>query len=134
MRETVIFDLDDTLADWQHARAQGVRYFDAVATGSMRTRSDMVALVREYLANGTEVIALTARPAILRDATVAWVAEHVDPSIPVIMTTDSTRRKDHETKALLLATLSDRNIVAAYDDKAENVTMFTEHGITAHLV
>lgn len=134
MRETVVFDLDDTLADWQDARAQGVRYFEAVATGIMRTRSDMVALVHEYLANGTEVVALTARPAILREATEAWVAEHVDPSIPVIMTTDSKRRKDHETKALLLATLSDRNIIAAYDDKEENVTMFTEHGITAHLV
>lgn len=133
MRETVIFDLDDTLADWQDARARGLRYFDAVATGAMRTREDMVALVHEYIANDVEVIALTARPAILREATEAWVAEHV-ASIPVVMTTDSKRRKDHETKALLLATLSDRNIVAAYDDKAENVTMFTEHGIEAHLV
>lgn len=134
MSQTVIFDLDDTLADWQDARARGFRYFDAVASGVMRTREDMVALVHEYLANGTEVVALTARPAVLREATESWVAENVDPSIPVIMTTDSKRRADHETKALLLATLSDRNIVAAYDDKAENVTMFTEHGITAHLV
>lgn len=134
MRETVIFDLDDTLADWQAARAQGVRYFDAVATGVMRTREDMLALANEYLANGTEVIALTARPAILREATESWVAEHLGSDVAVVMTSDSTRRKDHETKALLLATLADRNIVAAYDDKPENVAMFTEHGIQAHLV
>lgn len=130
----VIFDIDDTLADWQSARADGATYFASVANGTLAAKVEMVALAHEYLAQGVTVIALTARPALLHDATVEWVASHVSPSVEVIMTTDSKRRKDHETKALLLDQLNGYNVIAAYDDKVENVEMFSAHGITAHLV
>lgn len=133
MSKAVIFDIDDTLADWQGARSQGRKYFASAMEGTLDPIPAMIDLATEYHSQGVEVICLTARPAIMTQATLDWVSQHVGDWATVVITDSKDRMKDWEVKERLLATI-DADIIGAYDDKAENIEMFEAHGIKATLV
>lgn len=138
----VIFDLDNCLAndehrigniDWsqQDPDKRYSKYHAACGLdkpGSLDTYRAATVAARPVF--------FTARPITVRDATVAWLAQHFCVSDPLLfMRNIGDHRSSVELKFWMLEQLhlavSDCTVTGAYDDREDVVAMYLEAGISA---
>jgi hypothetical protein len=149
----VIFDLDNCLADdreriplinWSetHPDKRYAEYHRDVSNdraGNYEIYSDMI------LGEGHTPIFMTARPhtvgrSNVRQQTREWIRDHLGVENPLlIMRNVGDNRPSVELKREQLKHLADydvslKDIVCAYDDRADIVQMYQDHGILAHVL
>lgn len=136
---SVIFALDGTLADVTalHHLVSGHRpAFTAPASGQFYTRSiaappiaAVARLARLEKLIGHEVVILTERPERWRALSEAWLLLNGIPADRVLMRADGDFRPDVTVKEDLLASLGDREIIHAYENRADAAVLYESHGI-----
>ena len=127
---TYLFDLDDTLADTSSMRDGIARPIDEQMERMSVAPSLPLADLAASLSQDARVIIITART----DAwfTRAQVARY-GIAADFLFRADGDNRSDDRVKADHVLDLLDagENIVCAFDDKADNVTMFRALGVPA---
>jgi phosphoglycolate phosphatase-like HAD superfamily hydrolase len=129
--ETVIFDLDDTLADTRSMRDGVARPIDEqMRRMSVAPALPLAQVARSYNAEGVRVIIMTARTD--SDFTRAQVARY-GITAEFLFRAEGDNRDDHKVKADHVRNLIAQgvNIVKAFDDKVKNCQMFASFGIEA---
>lgn len=153
MKPVVLLDLDNCIADdhWRHV------HIDLRKTGDARfeTYHSLAAFDRAETAwmddfpeiAEARAIVLTARPSKWRAMTQEWWNRVVVPqsglqlSPSMIMRPDGNTMHSVELKKMMLGWVLDPNtrylypgeeIVGAFDDRADVVAMYREHGIAGH--
>ena len=136
--ETVIFDLDGTLADTmtyeKHHKAKKGRNEDfAKEALHVQPIEDMVDKVRDANSEGNNVVILTARSAHYRDETKKWLASNGIDYDALVMRPVGNTDKDKKVKRTLLEEdiLPKFDVKKAYDDRKKNRKMFEKLGIDA---
>jgi len=121
-RPLAVFDIDGVVADVRHRLKYVERrpkdwdaFFDAA--GSDPPHEEGIALVREHLEQGHDVVYLTGRPERCRRDTERWLEEHGIGGFPVHMRRSNDRRPAAKVKVQTLARLAeDREVVVVVDD------------------
>jgi hypothetical protein len=135
--DTVIFDLDGTLADdmkyEKHHKGKGGKHpgFAREAL-EVDTHNKIVEKAQKAKDEGKNVVILTARSAHYREETKRWLhRNHVPYDALVMRPTDQTNMSDKTLKRALLEEdiLPKFDVKKAYDDKNKNVKMFKKLGI-----
>lgn len=149
----VIFDLDNCLADdreriplinWSetHPDKRYAEYHRDVSNdraGNYEIYSDMI------LGEGHTPIFMTARPhtvgrSNVRQQTREWIRDHLGVENPILLMRNvgdnrpSVDLKREQLKHLADYDVSLKDIVCAYDDRADIVQMYQDHGILAHVL
>jgi uncharacterized HAD superfamily protein len=131
--DTVVFDLDGTLADdmkyEKHHKHRNEDFAkEALEVGTHGKIVDKVLKAKE---NGKNVVILTARSAHYRDETKKWLAKNGIPYDALVMRPTDNHDKDKVVKRDLLEEniLPKFDVSKAYDDKSKNVKMFDKLGI-----
>jgi len=139
--ETVVFDLDGTLADdmkWEkkHKAKNGKHPGFAIEAMEVDTHGKIVDKLREAKEDGKNVVILTARSAHYREETKKWLHKHDIPYDALVMRPTDNKESDKEVKRELLEEdiLPKFDVDKAYDDKMKNVKMFRKLGIDAKKV
>jgi hypothetical protein len=135
--DTVIFDLDGTLADdmkyeKHHKGKNGKHPGFAKEALEVDTHGKIVEKAHKAKKEGKSVVILTARSAHYREETKRWLHKNDIPCDALIMRpTDQTDMSDKTLKRALLEEdiLPNFDVKKAYDDKTKNVKMFKELGI-----
>ena len=124
--ETVIVDVDGTLA-----HMDGRSPFEWHRVGEDHPNRQVVAFVQAMLAQGRHVTVMSGRDGVCREATQAWLDEHVAPGLPLHMRAAGDMRKDAIVKHELLHAhvLPTHRVVLAVDDRDQVVRMWRALGI-----
>lgn len=136
--DTVVFDLDGTLADTMtyekhHKAKNGKNANFASEALHVQTIDNMVDKLKDAKKQGNNVVILTARSAHYRDETKKWLASNgIDYDALVMRPTDN-KDKDAKVKRSLLEEdiLPKFDVKKAYDDRKKNRKMFEKLGIDA---
>ena len=132
---TVVVDIDGTLSDGtarQHYLQQQPRDWDGFfAAASGDTLIEPIARLLDALDRDLIVVLLTARPARIQDATVAWLGQHAVRWDLLIMRVERDFRPSPEAKLEAVRALQGAgfDVRLALDDDPRNVAMFTAEGI-----
>jgi uncharacterized HAD superfamily protein len=134
--ETVVFDLDGTLADnmtWEkhHKGKNGKHPKFAAEALEVGTNKDMIGKLHEANQDGKNVVILTARSAHYRDETKKWLAKNGVSYDALVMRPSDNLSSDKKVKRELLEEdiLPKFDVQKAYDDKKKNRKMFDKLGI-----
>lgn len=135
----VIFALDGTLADvtaLHHLVSGHHPVFTAPAAGKFYAGSiaappvaALARLARLEKLIGHEVFILTERPERWRAVSEAWLMLNAIPADRVLMRADGDFRPDVAVKEDLLASLGDRDIIHAYENRADAAVLYESNGI-----
>ena len=136
--ETVVFDLDGTLADTMtyekhHKAKNGKNSNFANEALQVGVNPNMVEKVHKAHKEGKNVVILTARSAHYRDETKKWLNKNEIPHDALVMRPTDNKKKDQVVKRELLEEniLPDFDVKKAYDDRKKNRKMFEKLGIDA---
>ena len=136
--DTVVFDLDGTLADtMKYEKHHKVRHEGfAKEALTVDPREDVIEKLRKAKDDGKNVVILTARSAHYRDETKKWLQKNEVPYDSLVMRPVNSLTKDKKLKRELLEEdiLPKFDVKKAYDDKQKNVDMFEKLGINAKRV
>jgi len=134
--QTVIVDIDGTLADLTHRLhhvRNGARDWDTFFSlaGDDTVIQPISDLVRR-LFDKYRVILVSGRPEKIRDITTGWLAAEAIPFVELLMRPDGDYRPDHIVKSQILDyILGDGHDVAfVIDDRPSVVAMWRERGLT----
>ena len=136
--QTVIFDIDGTLADIEHRRGflNGARpdwYRFNAAMGEDVPNTPVVDLYRTLWASGVyDLQILTGRNESFRKVTETWLTWNEIPFNRVLMRADKDQRPDNIIKGEILQQLraEGRDIAFAVDDRQQVVDMWRANGVT----
>lgn len=136
--ETVLFDLDGTLADTMtyekhHKGKRGKNPDFAKEALHVAPIDDMVKKLKKANKRGDNVVILTARSAHYRDETKKWLASHGIHYDALVMRPTDNKQPDKKVKRELLEEdiLPKFDVKKAYDDRKKNRKMFEKLGIDA---
>jgi beta-phosphoglucomutase-like phosphatase (HAD superfamily) len=133
--DTVLFDLDGTIADTMKYEKQHKHRHEGFAKEalSVGVNDDMVQKMHKAKANGDNVVILTARSAHYREETKQWLHKNQIPYDALVMRPTDNQQKDKKVKRELLEEdiLPKFDVEKAYDDKKKNRKMFEKLGIDA---
>jgi hydroxymethylpyrimidine pyrophosphatase-like HAD family hydrolase len=139
--DTVIFDLDGTLADEMkyekhHKGINGKHPKFAKEALNVPVIEDMVEKLRKEKDDGKNVVILTARSAHYRPETKQWLHKNNIPYDALVMRPTDNTEKDKKVKKELLKEdiLPKLKVEDAWDDKKKNRKMYESMGIDAHKV
>jgi phosphoglycolate phosphatase-like HAD superfamily hydrolase len=130
-----IFDMDGTLVDTSaivHHVLKRPKNFYAFheEAASAPARPEVVAMVHEAVAQGHEIIIVTAREATWRTSTSMWLALNGIPSNAMFMRPIKDYRKDYIIKKEILERIRNSwNVVHAVDDNPAVLKLWEEEGI-----
>ena len=137
-KDTVLFDLDGTLADTmtyeKHHKAKKGKNADFAREAlHVQPIDNMVDKLKKANHNGDNVVILTARSAHYRDETKKWLASHGISYDALVMRPTDNKEADKKVKRELLEEdiLPKFDVKKAYDDRKKNRKMFDKLGITA---
>lgn len=131
--ETVVFDLDGTLAmttdPKAHHKIDHPKF--AKKAASAEVNKDMLDKMKQAREDGDNVVILTARSAHYRDITKKWLNENGIPYDALVMRPTDNITSDKKVKRELLEEdiLPKFDVREAYDDKKKNRKMFEKLGI-----
>ncbi|GAA1563311.1 NIF family HAD-type phosphatase [Actinomadura kijaniata] len=131
-RGLFLVDIDGTVA--LRGTGPGARTpYDWARVGEDAPNPPVIAVVRALAAAGHRVIYLSGRSDACRDATRAWIAEHVGvPGEALLMRADGDRRRDTVVKRELyerrIAPVGP--VTAVLEDRASVVAMWRRLGLT----
>jgi uncharacterized HAD superfamily protein len=135
---TVVFDLDGTLADnmtWEkhHKAKNGKNANFAAEALEVGTNKKIVEKLQEAKQDGDNIVILTARSAHYRDETKKWLAKNGIEYDALVMRPTDNQDKDKKVKRDLLEEdiLPKFDVKTAYDDKKKNRKMFEKLGVDA---
>jgi hypothetical protein len=137
-RETVLFDIDGTLANIEHRRRflkqspPNWKAFNA-EMGEDTPNASVVSLYKAlWNASCYELILVTGRSENSRALTEQWLAWNEIPFSRLLMRTEHDFRADHVIKEELLDMLlgEGKQIVFTVDDRQQVVDMWRRRGIT----
>lgn len=136
--QTIIFDLDGTLADINHRRVHLEKENPdwKAFNNEMANDTPNAPIVDLYNtlwdSNHYELIIVTGRMEDRRDVTEEWLNTYKIPFERVIMRAEKDFRSDHEIKQEILEALlaENKKIVLAIDDRQQVVDMWRKNGIT----
>jgi uncharacterized HAD superfamily protein len=133
---TVIFDLDGTIADdMKYEKHHKHRNEDfAKEALNVPVNEDILEKMKQAEKNGENIVILTARSAHYRDETKKWLHKnHIPYDALVMRPTDELTKKDSKMKREMLDedVLPKFDVKKAYDDKKKNRKMFEKRGINA---
>ncbi|MEJ7633267.1 hypothetical protein [Aeromicrobium sp.] len=141
MRDAVIFDMDGTLCDTsgiEHLIEGEDKDFAAfhASSATCPVNEAVLAAARAQHDQGHAVLIVTSREFIWRDVTLDWLVQHEVPYDALYMRIVGDYRKDILIKKDILAQIGDDGfaVVAAWDDKADVVELWREHGIEVSVV
>ena len=135
--QTVIFDIDGTLADIEHRRGfldgnrPDWRRFNA-AMGEDAPNLPIVNLYRVLWASGVyDLQIVTGRNEAFRKVTETWLTWNEIPFNRVLMRADKDQRPDNIIKGEIFAQLlaEGRDIAFAVDDRQQVVDMWRANGV-----
>lgn len=137
-QDTVLFDIDGTIADIAHRRVfldqsppDWASFNDAM--GDDTPNVPVVSLYRSLWNAGTyDIILVTGRNERFRKITEQWLAWNEIPFGRLIMRADKDNRADHIIKEEILNALQaeGKNIIFTVDDRQQVVDMWRRNGIT----
>jgi uncharacterized HAD superfamily protein len=133
--ETVVFDLDGTIADnMKYEKHHKHRNEDfAKEALNVGVNEDILKKMEKAKAAGKNVVIMTARSAHYRPETKVWLQKNHIPHDALVMRPTDNKDKDKEVKRNLLEEdiLPKFDVDKAYDDKKKNRKMFEKLGIDA---
>ena len=143
IKNTVILDLDGTLADGRHRLhllpkkdynlTESWTEFNLAAIDDTPF-TDNITLGNTLYDAGYIVIVLTGRSDIAREITEDWLEKHGVKYHSLIMRSQSDNRKDTQIKEEYLRKIGVERILCAFDDLPHVAYHFRAMGITCHLV
>lgn len=140
MNTAVIVDMDGTLADVRtirhHVRAKP-KNFDAFHEESVNVpaHSDVLSMVRDFKAQGHDILIVTARSAKWRNHTAMWLALHDVPNDALFMRKNKDSRVDTEVKQDILDVIQESwTVIHAIDDNPNIVALWQSHNIPVTIV
>jgi phosphoglycolate phosphatase-like HAD superfamily hydrolase len=136
MKPCYIFDIDGTLADNQH-RFHHIdkpdKDWDAyfAACGGDAPIPHMVRLARDLRVAGLEIVYVSGRSDVCREATLVWLAKSYLPRGQLYMRKQGDHKPDHELKVELLAQLraDGHEPIMVFDDRNRVVQAWRAVGI-----
>lgn len=137
MSDSVIFDMDGTLADIAHRRhhvatkPKNWAAFNA-ALGDDRPNEPIVALARILYRSGLKIIICSGRELVYWNQTVDWLSRHDVPWDHIYMRAAKDYRPDDVIKAELLAKIRTDGFAPLFvvDDRDRVVAMWRAAGLT----
>ena len=136
--ETVVFDLDGTIADnMKYEKHHKVRHEGfAKEALNVGVNESILGKMRDAKDDGKNVVILTARSAHYREETKKWLHKNEVPYDALVMRPTDNKDKDKVVKRDLLEedVLPKFDVDKAYDDKKKNRKMFEKLGIDAKKV
>jgi uncharacterized HAD superfamily protein len=134
--DTVVFDLDGTIADdMKYEKHHKHRNEDfAQEALNVPVNEDILEKMKKAEKKGENIVILTARSAHYRDETKKWLHKNNIPFDALVMRpTDKLKKSDSKIKRDLLDedVLPKFDVKKAYDDKKKNRKMFEKRGIDA---
>lgn len=133
-RGLVVVDMDGTIADASRREKKFLRGQVKDWKGFFRDMQDdppiqsVLDSVKE-LAKRFDIVILTGRPDHYREVTEFWLKQHGIQPVQVLMRPHGDTRPDYVTKAELLDTLRDREIVLALDDRGPVCEAYRKRGV-----
>lgn len=132
--ETVIFDIDGTLADISerihHVRAKRKdwpAFFEGMAQD--RAVASMVRLCNILYGAGVRIVLCSGRSEEHREATMAWLAREGVPYHELLLRRDGDRRSDVVVKRDILAGIDKRRVLFVVEDRSRVVDMWRSEGL-----
>ena len=132
----VLCDLDGTMADNTH-RLHFVQqepkdwdgFFRAIPDDT--TRLDVLGMVKDYAAEGRQIIFVTGRPEEYRGHTWLWLSHRFPHYVTLLMRRAGDHRPDTVVKAeMLKAYFPDPSVIhAVIDDRPSLIRMWRDHGL-----
>ena len=147
-QNTVIFDLDGTLADISRRREKAIRpngktdwdvMYDPDNIDLDIPNEPVVTALCMYWDNGYNIYIFSGRSDVTETATIEWLDKWEIPYDKLVMRDSSIKRlhymKDTELKRSWLGVHVDKDdIEVIYDDRQQVVDMWREEGLTAFQV
>jgi phosphoglycolate phosphatase-like HAD superfamily hydrolase len=139
-RTAAIFDMDGTLADVssiRHHVSGRHKDFSAFHEASVDVppHPEVVQAARDAKAAGHDVFIVTARDAMWRNHTAAWLGINDVPSDGLFMRAHKDRRPDYEVKSEIHDKIAQtHDIVHAHDDNPAVIKLWQEKGIPTTVV
>lgn len=136
MKNTIVVDLDGTLADVGHRRHWVLgkkRNYEAFHSELHKdpVNEPVRKLMTAMAATGHRVVIVSARPKHVQEATIAWLEHHgiaFDQCFLIRATGDST--PDQELKRIWLNAYGKDRILFVVDDRQKVVDMWRAEGMT----
>lgn len=136
--QTVVFDIDGTLADIAHRRPfldgdrPDWRRFNAAMGEDTPNRPIVDLYLTLWTSGAYDLQIVTGRNEAFRKVTETWLTWNEIPFNRVLMRADGDFRADNLVKADILKQLQseDRDIAFAVDDRQQVVDMWRENGVT----
>lgn len=143
MKDTVIFDLDGTLADGRHRLhllpkkdhhlTEAWVEFNLEADKDKPFEDNIGLLISLYYV-GYNIVILTGRSDIAKDLTVKWLEDNGVPYHQLVMRKQADNRKDTVIKEEFLREYGLDRVLCCFDDLPQVANHFREMGLTCHLV
>lgn len=133
-KETVIFDLDGTLADVEHRRIFIERRPQDWAAFYRACTQDapnvpVIETARALSAAGYEIVILTGRSDEVRAETLSWLKLYSVPFDQLFMRRDGDFTPDEKLKAMWLENFDSSRVLGVFEDRPKVVRMWREKGI-----
>jgi hypothetical protein len=134
-KNTVIFDLDGTLALIEHRRhfvekpkedQDWDRFYDACDKDIV---NHPVLAIFQAMAPHYHTVILTGRSDIVREKTETWLADHKIYYDQLVMRTHGDRTSDHTLKRDWVRGFGPEKILVVFEDRARVVKMWREMGL-----
>ena len=140
---TVIFDLDGTLADGRHRlhllptkdydKTESWTEFNLASVADTPFQNN-IDLCNTLVRGGWKVIVLTGRSDVARAVTEHWLDKHFVLYHELVMRSQSDNRKDTVIKEEYLRSIGLENILCCFDDLPHVAYHLRSLGLTCHLV
>lgn len=137
----VIVDFDDTLSDAGHRKhhvevKSGKPDFDEFNRRAHfdKPNMDVILKIRQLHKEGNDIVIMSGRSDMVKQQAIQWLQQNNVPYQRLIMRPASSRMKSTELKKIWLKDIDTKKVIAAIDDKPENLNMFKAHGIPSYRV
>lgn len=143
MKDTIIFDLDGTLADGRHRLhllpTKDHHLTEAWVEFNLQADrdspfADNIALCNSLFCHGFNIIILTGRSDIAKDITVKWLEDNKVGYSQLVMRKQTDNRKDTVIKEEWLRSYGLERILCCFDDLPQVARHLRSLGLTCHLV
>ena len=143
-KKTVIFDLDGTLALIDKRRAISTKdngkmdwgtFLDPKNINLDEPNIPVIAIAQMLNAQGFNIVILSGRSDITRDATIDWVDRYGVPYDDLIMRPKQHHyMPDNDLKQMWLNDIGVDNVAMVFDDRQQVVDMWRDNGLTVFQV